>query len=906
MPPAIPLVIAYLAATAVTAGYFIAAGAVAASLTASLVFWGTFVASAYLASKSFGPKAPKFSGALGDSGIQTNARAAAAARRIIYGRQKVGGSYALIHSSGSDNGILHLIINLAGHEINAVEQLFFNGEALTWDTGTGEVGGRFAGLARIRVFSGTTSQAASSELIAECPDIWTSAHRLRGIAYLYVRLKYDQSIYTDGIPTVTAIVQGRKVYDPRTATTVYSTNPALCLRDYLTDSVLGVGITTGEIDDVSFIAAANLDDETVSLSGGGTEVRYSTNTIIESSARPEDVIGQLLSASGGLLTYSGGLWTHHAAGWRAPTLTLTQDHLAGPISILTKLSARDRCNGVKGTFIAEANQWQTADFPPVVNATYLAQDNGVRSWRDMPLPCTLSTSMAQRLAKIELERTRQEISCTLLCNLNAIGLRCGDIVNVTLPRYGWTAKPFEVTSWSFVQDGEPAALMISLSLRETAAGIYDWSSGEETTVDLAPNTSLPTSYVTSAPSSLAVSSTSTTQPDGTALSRITATWTPPSSVFWNGSGTRQVLEYQASGDAGFTPWTTLPGDANTAVLTGLLPGISYRSRIRAENTVGATSAWVVSGYVTAAGDTTAPAVPTGVTVSGIYQGARVVWLNPTDADLAFVEVYEFTAVTPAPNAGSAATARIYGTDYVRQGLAAGAVRFYWVRAVDASGNKSAWVGGTSATASAVDIPADTITSTMIADDSISTPKLAANSITAAKVGTNEIIATSANLANAVVSTAKIADAAITTAKIGDAQINTAKIGDLQVSTLKIADNAVTVPVSAYTAAGTYYGSGLSTIQSLSITTTGAPVLLSFAVLIEDPGTSPSTFITLYIYRGATEILAIPIPTLSAAGSCAYSITDSPSAGTYTYSLKANLDSYATISKRNLSALSVKK
>lgn len=269
MPPAIPLVIGFVAASLVTGGLAVGLGVgggyVMANWAVSAIYWGTFAATAYLASKSFSPKAPKNSGALGGGGIQTNYRDPAAARRIIYGRQKVGGPYALIHSSGANNDILHLIITLASHEINAVEQLFFGDEALTWDAGTGEVGGRFAGFARVRIFTGTTTQAASSELIAECPDIWTSAHRLRGIAYLYVRLKYDQSIYTDGIPTVTAIVQGRKVYDPRTSTTVYSTNPALCLRDYLTDTVLGLGIKPEELDDVSFIASANLCDESVAL-----------------------------------------------------------------------------------------------------------------------------------------------------------------------------------------------------------------------------------------------------------------------------------------------------------------------------------------------------------------------------------------------------------------------------------------------------------------------------------------------------------------------------------------------------------------------------------------------------------------------------------------------------------------
>jgi hypothetical protein len=47
------------------------------------------------------------------------------------------------------------------------------------------------------------------------------------------------------------------------------------------------------------------------------------------------------------------------------------------------------------------------------------------------------------------------------------------------------------------------------------------------------------------------------------------------------------------------------------------------------------------------------------------------------------------------------------------------------------------------------------------------------------------------IGDATVSTAKIADAAITTAKIGDAQITTAKIGDAQITTAKIVDGDIT-------------------------------------------------------------------------------------------------------------------
>ena len=56
---------------------------------------------------------------------------------------------------------------------------------------------------------------------------------------------------------VKALVQGKAVYDPRTLTTVYSTNPALCVADYLTDTVLGMGIPTTKIDWPAVTIAAN-------------------------------------------------------------------------------------------------------------------------------------------------------------------------------------------------------------------------------------------------------------------------------------------------------------------------------------------------------------------------------------------------------------------------------------------------------------------------------------------------------------------------------------------------------------------------------------------------------------------------------------------------------------------------
>ena len=77
--------------------------------------------------------------------------------------------------------------------------------------------------------------------------------------YVYVRLKYDSNAFS-GLPTVTADVRGRTLFDPRDGQTRYSNNAALAVRDYLTNPLNGRGVGTNNVDDLSFIAAANACD----------------------------------------------------------------------------------------------------------------------------------------------------------------------------------------------------------------------------------------------------------------------------------------------------------------------------------------------------------------------------------------------------------------------------------------------------------------------------------------------------------------------------------------------------------------------------------------------------------------------------------------------------------------------
>ena len=61
-------------------------------------------------------------------------------------------------------------------------------------------------------------------------------------------------VFPRGLLTFSAIVKGKKVFDPRTSTTAWSANAALCLRDYLT-SDYGLGANSDEINDTVFSTA---------------------------------------------------------------------------------------------------------------------------------------------------------------------------------------------------------------------------------------------------------------------------------------------------------------------------------------------------------------------------------------------------------------------------------------------------------------------------------------------------------------------------------------------------------------------------------------------------------------------------------------------------------------------------
>jgi len=187
--------------------------------------------------------------------------------RLIYGETRASGPLAFATSTGSSKEFLHMVVPVAGHEVESMGSFILNDTEITSDQidGSGVVTvGKYANKLRVKKHLGAPDQAADSDLVAEVTE-WTTDHRLREIAYMYLRLEHDDDVYPTGIPNPAAVVRGKKLYDPRTATTAWTANLALAVNDYKT-SPLGLNIPDSEIDAADIIAAANVADEVVTVS----------------------------------------------------------------------------------------------------------------------------------------------------------------------------------------------------------------------------------------------------------------------------------------------------------------------------------------------------------------------------------------------------------------------------------------------------------------------------------------------------------------------------------------------------------------------------------------------------------------------------------------------------------------
>lgn len=421
-------------------------------------------------------------------------------RKAVFGTTAMPLDLRYHEASGADQEFIDYIIAVAAHKVASIDEIWFE-EKLAWSS-SGGVTSTYAGYLTVQT---RTEGTAANAITINSGTVWDSSCRLTGCAYVYLRIKRTgnvkktESPLVQGLPSrITIVGEGAPLYDPRLDSTVpggsgshrannqatWGTyagtddydNPALQLLWFLLGWKIngklsvGAGVPPERIDMQSFITAANICDENITLATGGTQKRYRTSGTASDQDDRMEAINAFLVCMNGTLRDNGGKLT----------LALLKNDLGDPVLELSDGDmlgefAWDQTGGglsqgnniIRGRFIDPSNNslYQLAEYPEVS----LPSPDGIERVMTFDLPFVEDGRRAQRLAKQVLQRQQFRGQLSAEFSAKALGCDVGDIVLITLGALGFNEKPFRVISKEVRPDGR-----VPLSLLEESPLIYQW------------------------------------------------------------------------------------------------------------------------------------------------------------------------------------------------------------------------------------------------------------------------------------------------------------------------------------------------------------------------------------------------------------------------------------------------
>jgi hypothetical protein len=250
--------------------------------------------------------------------------------------------------------------------------------------------------------------------------------------------------------------------------------------DYLTNEVYGGAIPVSQIDTTSLTALTTYSNQNFTYTSyeGGiyTQPRFKFNGVIDTNRSIMDNLQDMASCCDCLLKYN-----EITAKWgvivQKPTYTVAMDlndsNMVSAISI-SPIDLAGSYNIVECKFPDNSVQdtFNTATFDLAEIAPSLLFPNEPVNKMSISLPLVNNDVQAQYIATRLLKSAREDLQLQVNVNYVGIQLEAGDIVTVTSPNYGWTAKPFRINKIveQFSNDG---AIIAKLTLSEFNATVYD-------------------------------------------------------------------------------------------------------------------------------------------------------------------------------------------------------------------------------------------------------------------------------------------------------------------------------------------------------------------------------------------------------------------------------------------------
>lgn len=503
-----------VAAAIPSGGTSLLAVAAAGIGTSAAVLSGAALALSLGTSMLFRPKAPSTSASSADRlSVSLDPRTP---RKFVLGRTAMATDIRDQEFSNNQE-YLHRFVVTSSHKASAIEEIWFD-DKKAWSS-TGGVTSDFAGYLTVTpILEGSAANAIN--LSARMG----ATRRYTGLSYVYFRFKLTgnskkaESPFAQSIPTrVTIIGKGAPTYDPRLDSTVAggsgahraadqttwvwndaaSRNPALQLLWYLLGwriknpatnewrLAVGKGIPAARIDLASFITAANLCDEPVTLAAGGTQPRYRSDGVFSEADATGTVLDQLKAAMNAELDDVDGkiriTVLHNDLA--TPIADFNDDDILGGFTWDQTAPLDETYNVVRGTFIdpSTTSLYQAVDFPEV----RIDSLDGIDRIETVDFQTVQDASQAQRLVKQRIARMLYSGRFTATFSYRAWKVQKNDVIRLTFGALGWTNKLFRVIETAVQVDGQ-----VPMVLQVENADIYLWDRDERAAIQPVQ----PTSY----------------------------------------------------------------------------------------------------------------------------------------------------------------------------------------------------------------------------------------------------------------------------------------------------------------------------------------------------------------------------------------------------------------------------
>ena len=611
-------------------------------------------------------------------GVLVNKAAANASIPIIYGTRRVGGIITFAETSGTDNQYLYMALVLGEGEIDDITEIYINDRLVTWSADLADntqvtVNSSDANyykapdpdssaesLITVEPHFGSDSQTASSLL--STLSSWGSNHRLRGLAYLALRFKWNSDAF-GSLPTINAVVKGKKVYNPNldstktggsgthredtSSTWEYSDNPVYQLLDYLRNTRFGMGIANSYFDSnfAEWQTAGDVCDADITpYTGASTIDLMDSNIVVDTSRKAIENVKEFLKGCRGILNYTAGAYKILVETTGSATISLTEDNIIGGIQISSK-NKNSRYNRVIVSYINPNKNYQSDEvqFPPVdetglasadQHATLLAEDGGILLEGRFDFSMFTNPYQAQEMAEIILRRSRSSLDVSITADGTATDLQIGDIVNITHATPSFSAKPFRVQAMTINADST-----VNLTLSEHQDSYYTFGTQQE--VATIPDTTLPNPFSIQPPASVTLDDSLISYNDGTVIVAMDISIGASTDSFVK----EYQVEYKRTSDTNFIVHSKGTVQLNHRVLN-VISGENYTVRVKAVNSLG-----VESTYVTATRDIVGEIAPPSdvedFAINIVGSDAHLSWKSIPDADLNYY-VLNFSSDTVNP------------------------------------------------------------------------------------------------------------------------------------------------------------------------------------------------------------------------------------------------------------------